>query len=358
MRHTSVKEYEKALSGGEPTWKNGETSLTRALNWYNYHSDTKESKKFTLQYLKEIKAQKTDIELIERVSDDYFQNLGFVCRMKLRGAPLSAENEKWIIEFIESLKNKKDFKVREDKPAVNIQERIADKSREYIGELEGEIDECLMSKDYVFEPYKWMQANSIKGAHTKYITDFFKKRLDELNEVLQGKDIQLKEGYSNFSKTDLKRYISLLEKIVSDSEKTQHNAKLTRAPRKKKAKSADKLISKLNYKKEDNGLKLVSVNPTDIVGCSQLWVFNTKTRKLGVYHASDAGGISVKGSTLLNYEESKSVQKTVRKPEVTLQEVLKAGKISLRKIIPDIKAVEQQLTGRINTDTILLRVIK
>ena len=33
MRHTSVKDYEKSLSGGEPSWKNGENSIAGALNW-------------------------------------------------------------------------------------------------------------------------------------------------------------------------------------------------------------------------------------------------------------------------------------------------------------------------------------
>jgi hypothetical protein len=88
MRHASVKDYEKSLSGGEPSWNKGETSLSLALNWYNYHSDSKESKKFTLSYLKEINASKKEIELIEKLSEDKFKNLGFVCRMKLRGAPL------------------------------------------------------------------------------------------------------------------------------------------------------------------------------------------------------------------------------------------------------------------------------
>lgn len=358
MRLTSVKEYEKALSGGEPTWKNGESSLTRALNWYNYHSDTKESKKFTLQYLKEIKAPKQDIEILEKVSDDFFQNLGFVCRMKLRGAPISTKNEKWIADFISSLKNKKTSEPKEESKTINIQERVADKSKEYIGELEGEIDECLLSKSYTFDPYKWMQTNSIKGAHTKFFIEFYSNRLQELEEALTGKDAQLKEGYSNFSKPELKKYINLLEKIIDDSKKMQHNAKLTRTPRKKKVKPADKVVSKMNYKKEDNGLKLVSINPADIVGCTQLWVFNTKTRKLGVYNSIDVGGLSVKGSTLTNFNEETSIQKTLRKPEVVLPEVLKGGKITLKKLLPSIKSVEQTMTGRINTDTILLRVIK
>jgi hypothetical protein len=90
----------------------------------------------------------------------------------------------------------------------------------------------------------------------------------------------------------------------------------------------------------------------------QLWVYNTKTRKLGVYHAEDAGGLSVKGSSLLNYNESKSIQKKLRKPEEILPEVLKGGKVFLKNVLVDIRAVESPLSGRLNEDTILLRIAK
>lgn len=362
MRLTSVKDYEKALSGGEPSWKSGESSITRALNWYNYHSDTKESKKFTLSYLKEIKADAEVIETISKVSDAHFQNLGFVCRMKLRGAPMTTRNEKWIENFLETLKEFKDvsaFKVDgEEAKVVSIQERVADKSREHIGEMEAVIDSCIEDSKYKWDSYTWMQCNNVKGAHTKYIIEFFERRITELEEAVKGKDKDLVEGYSNFTKAQLKEYINLLKHLCSDAQKIAHNSKLIRAPRKKKAKPVDKVIAKLNYKKDDNGYKLASVNPVDIVGCSQLWVFNTKTRKLGVYNADDSGGLSVKGSTIINFKQETSTQKTVRKPEAILPEVLKAGKITLRKVLPGINSVEQELNGRINTDTILLRVIK
>ena len=145
MRHSTLKDYEKALSGGEPSWKKPEMTMVRALNWYNYHSDTKESKKFTLSYLKETNASKSDIEILEKVSDEHFQNLGFVCRMKLRGAPLSEKNEKWIVTFIESLKKKIKPVVQVEVVGnvISIQERVEIKSREYIGELEGAIDDCI-----------------------------------------------------------------------------------------------------------------------------------------------------------------------------------------------------------------------
>jgi hypothetical protein len=129
-------------------------------------------------------------------------------------------------------------------------------------------------------------------------------------------------------------------------------------PRKKKAKPVDKIVEKLQFKKEDNGFKIVSINPADIVGGSQLWVFNTKTRKLGVYNSSDSIGLSVKGTSITNFDEKTSTQKTIRKPEVVLPQCLKGGKIVLRKLLPEINAVEQELTGRINSDIVLLRIIK
>ena len=364
MRHKSIKDFEKALSGGEPSWKKGETSLVSALNWYNYNSDSKECKIFTLSYLKEIETPKKEIEIFEQISDTEFQNLGFVCRMKLRGAPLTERNEKWISAFIKKLKEKsivkKEVIKTENKPVVSIQERVLEKTREYIGEIEGCIDDCFIVRDFktVFDPYEVMRSLEIKGVHTKHIVSVFQKKLEEIEKTIKGVDTQLIEGYSFLSKKELKEYSSLLKRIIEDCAKIAHTAKLTRLPRKKKAKPISKIIEKLQFKKEDGEYKAASINPSDIIGASQLWVFNTKTRKLGCYNATDIGGLNIKGTTLINFNEETSIHKTVRKPEVVLPATLKAGKVSLRKILPDINAVQQVLTGRINSDTILLRVIK
>jgi hypothetical protein len=156
----------------------------------------------------------------------------------------------------------------------------------------------------------------------------------------------------------LKDFVGILESIVIDSDKLAHNAKVVRKPRKKKVVSAEKLISKVQYKKSDDGLKINSIAPSDILGSSQLLVYNTKTRKLGVYHAIDKSGFSIKGTTLLNFNEQTSVQKNLRKPDVIIPDVIKSGKVSLRKLFIAINSVEQPLTGRFNSDTILLRVIK
>ena len=104
----------------------------------------------------------------------------------------------------------------------------------------------------------------------------------------------------------------------------------------------------------------MSIDPKKIIGAQELWVFNTKTRKLGKYVASNGFSseeLSVKGASIIGFDEKKSVQKTVRKPDVTLKEFQKAGKVALRKFLEDIKATDIKLTGRINKDIILLKVI-
>jgi hypothetical protein len=52
------------------------------------------------------------------------------------------------------------------------------------------------------------------------------------------------------------------------------------------------------------------------------------------------------------------VQKILRKPNVTLPEVLTGGKVYMRNLIDGIQAVESPLRGRINEDVVLVRIIK
>jgi hypothetical protein len=167
----------------------------------------------------------------------------------------------------------------------------------------------------------------------------------------------VREGYSNFTKPQLKKMVAYCDTIITDAMKIAGEAKINRKPRKRKAKTPDQLVSKVQYCEKFDDLKLVSIKPKDIIGAMQLWVFNTKTRKLGVYHADDAGGFSVKGTCVTNYTESKSISKTVRKPSEMLPEVLKAGKIALRNILSGIATKETLLNGRINKDIVLLRVL-
>ena len=176
---------------------------------------------------------------------------------------------------------------------------------------------------------------------------------------------QLKEGYANLSKEDVKKILEALSNIQMACQLVVDTSKATRKTRKRKPKSAEKLVEKLKYCKVDNKNSLASINPIDIIYANELWVFNIKTRKIGKYVASnidpqgqqrEGSGLSVKGTTIIGFSEKESVQKTLRKPEEKIKEFKEAGKVKLRTFIEDINAVDIKLNGRINTDTILLKV--
>ena len=333
-----------------------QTELTQALSWYAQNRDNKDATKYVADYFKKT----LKIQAPESVKSQA-STFGFVCRIVSMGGILNAPNKLWFDKTIEELKNAEQPADKSAKVAnvVSIQDHIKRKSSECIGELEGQIDELITTKFSAnVSPFAIMNTLEIKGAHTKFIIDHFKTRRAEYDEVLTTTDPEVKEAYSNFTKVQLKKLVAYCDQVIIDGMRLAGDSVKSRKPRKRKTKSAEQLVSKINYAKDFAELKLVSVDPKTIVGANQLWVYNTKTRKLGCYNAEDAAGLSIKGSTLQNFAESKSIQKTLRKPAVTLPEVLKGGKVALRNVLTEIRAAEGVLTGRINNDTILLRTIK
>ena len=334
-----------------------EKDLGIALSWYSINRKAKDSQKYASAYFK--KVHKLDILPVIKTKPTQF---GFVCRILTNGGVLSPERKEWFDGQVEELKKelvKAKAKVKTEQfievVKVNIQDRIREKAIECIGEFEGQIDDIILKSESP-QPYAVMHTLGIKGVHTRAILEWSREKRAEFEEVLTTDDSQLKEGYSNFKKTELKKIIAYCDQVILDCNKVAQS--VVRKARKRKAKSPEQLVAKMKYCLEFKDLSLTSVKSTDIIESMQLWVYNTKTRKLGVYHAEDAGGLSVKGSSIVNFSETKSIQKTLRKPEVMLPEVLTGGKVFLRNAIDSIKAVESKLTGRINADTILLRVMK
>jgi len=201
-----------------------------------------------------------------------------------------------------------------------------------------------------------LRGRDAKAAHARIIKELYVRQYNEYLELAEGKDEQLKEGYSHLSKAQIKKITAFYQEIISACEMLGQEAKVNRKPRAKKAQPKDKIVAKLKYAKTNEPLKLVSINPVDIVGAQELWVYNTKSRKLGKYVAEEYKELSVKGTSIINYNEFKSVQKTLRKPEDQLKEFKSAGKVALRKFLDDIKAVDIKLNGRINEEIIILKV--
>ena len=356
---TRIIDSNVVMYGHEPKFDRelSKIELMATLNWYTQNKDTRDAVKYANDYFR--KNYKLNVE---NVIKEYPTTFGFVCRILNNGGIINEKDITWFNETILKIKNDlANYKVEvvvDDKPVMpNIQDRIKEKASECIGELEGLLDEYTLSKFTSNpKPYGVMHTLNIKGVHTNRILEHWKRIRAEYDTVLTTEDELIKEGYSNFSKTEIKKIVGFCDSIITDCMKVVDEANKSRKPRQRKQKSPEQLVSKLKYL--DKHEELVSENSKDIIGALQLWVYNTKSRKLGCYNAEDASGLSVKGSSIISFNESKSTQKKLRKPEVTLPEILKGGKVYLRTALDDIKAVPATLNGRLNTDTILLRIIK
>jgi hypothetical protein len=336
---------------------------------------------------------------------------GISCKTLLDGAPdyVEKENEYWeslpgtmgskkpVTDFIKKrieeaitagskvvVEKKEEEKAKANVYVPTIQERIRDQSIDMVEDidewLEGWVQDSATFDPKGFDFKKHFQKLQPSQAHARKMKSFYDgvladyddlermptagqlKKMDEREADLWA---QLKEGYAHLKKADIKKFRTAIEELMTALDFIIDSAKATRKPRKAKPKSASKLIEKLKYAKTNDKYKLASINPEDIVGANELWVFNAKTRKLGKYVASnvdpkgmqrDGTGLQVKGTTIIGFDEAQSIQKTLRKPEEQLKDFKSAGKVKLRKFLDEIATTDTKLNGRINLDTLLLKV--
>jgi hypothetical protein len=262
----------------------------------------------------------------------------------------------------------------EDEEPVNvvkpptIQERIMEQACEAAQGIDNWL-EAGAKGTYNFNVH--FVATGVTQAHARKMIAQYQPQLDEYLKLLsmptpaklrkmneEEVDLweQLREGYSHMSKKQINHMITALQSIIDALNFVIDSSKANRKPRKSKPKSATKLVEKIKYLKKDDKLQLNSVSPETIVGAQELWIYNVQYRKFGRYVAADSGGLSVKGTSIVNYDLEKSVCKTLRKPTEQLKDFKNAGKVKLRTFFEDIKTTDIKLNGRSNEKTIFLKV--
>ena len=365
--------------GSEPVWdpvraleftdEEFDHHMRISLRYYNYFYTTKELKKYLVEWARQQadvahKFDKATIDKFAKASDSLLPLTPCaLAKAHKQGMPLHEKHVDYLVSSIRKVVDNLVDEVEVVDPTapvvvkVTIQDRLNEILKTHILHFEELEDKVIEGETVDPKAYDYLTGKNVPQGMLSRIAAVFEKRQDEMNEARAGKDEQLNEGYAHYKAADYKRFDAFYTKLIADLTSYGQVKKATKKVTVRKPPAKEKLVAKLKYLKEEKTLRLVSVNPVDIVGATELWVYNVKTRKLGKYVAEAMGGaLSVKGTAIVGFSETASVQKTLRKPDVQLKEFLAAGKIQLRKFIEDIKATEIKLTGRINPDTILLKV--
>ena len=349
--------------------------LKDALRYYGYFNSAKTMRKPMLEWLKLNTTDAAFIKSYKRSLDWRTPVPAYSLAMaSLAGMPTSEKHFDYIISKVTDAIShnatdgvqiavlSKEEKAKSAKKYVpSIQDRISAKISDHILHFEIAFEDGIIErkeKHPTPDVRTYLTTENVGASMIGRIVDHFQAQWDEIKGS-QGvnADEQLKEAYAHLKRADVKRFTEFYKAIIVELEMYKEQKKVARVPRQRKAVSKMKQTSRLNYLKLHDGLKLVSIQPEDIIDAKELWVYQTKYRKLGKYITDSYSTLGVKGTTITGFNTSASVQKTLRKPKEQLAEFKKAGKVKLRTFLEDVKAVDIKLTGRINKDTILLKAV-
>ena len=238
-------------------------------------------------------------------------------------------------------------------PQQRLQQKISNTIMQDLLSLE---DSWIEGEQASLDVYQMFGKHGLSGSATIPVRTVVEGWLLDYEDAYHKRCEQAVEGYSHLSRPELNRRIKECQLMLADLERIKAATKASRKVKIPRVASIDKQISKLNYKKEDTDFKIVSINPAQIVGKTKLFVFNTKYRQLSYYETDAVGGFQISGSTIKNFNKEASKKLTLRKPMDFLPLILKKTPIQIQKEIDGLSSKVSQANGRINKETIILRV--
>lgn len=375
------KDPDTKYFGSEPAFviqpENRSSEIIRSLNWYSRFYGRKDAKDLIVQYL-DLSGNEGLAKVMRKVDEsDLNPSMCWMARMTLRGLQLTETENKRLQDEINRLvktvtnpevkesqlkvNKKPEAKVEVSRP--NVQEIMKEKAREAAGEIEGMYDDYVLAgakASFNFKPLDELAKKNVLPQHIHMFTDNWNRKRAEIAEALEGKDAQLVQGYSHYTKTQLKNILKFIDQFLSDFNSYVSIKKAAKSkPRTRKAVPIEKVVAKLKFlkafKDPATKLDLVSVHPVKLHGSSEAWVYDTAKRKLHHYVADEySKTFTVKGNTLLGFDSNQSEVKTLRKPAEQIKEIM-GSKPAARKYFKEIKAVATSPNGRFNDAMIILR---
>tara|TARA_R110000796_G_scaffold109416_3_gene220838 strand:- start:102 stop:1253 length:1152 start_codon:yes stop_codon:yes gene_type:complete len=343
-------------------------SVYEAMRHYSYFYGQKDYVSWTVDWVKSNRP--SDLKSY-KAGEDWrtSSTLGSLVRIHSMGAPIPESYVDFINKQIDTVvsfgKINIESAVEEvvsDAPAVkkkNPSELLREKTLGVLGEIEGFIDEHLDgSLDKNFSLYTHLKGIDAAAQTARDIAKAYREMEAELTELIVEKTEDLVEGYSHLTLSQQKKLLKLVSGFISDSEKFVLSKKATRKPRAKRATPATKQAEKVIYQKESTDYKITSTSPAHIVGATEVYLFNTKTRVLKYLVTDKREGFIISGTSIKNYDKELSFKKKLRKPEETIDSINKVTRIRALKAFKALKTAETPTDARINSDTIILKVNK
>lgn len=354
----------------KPVWKQSQTQkdakehLSEAFDWYRKSFDHKKCVDALVKYAQN-RFTPSEIAEISKAEEGEFQKVhAWTADCIANGANLPTDIAARISVEISNLIRVVKIRQRKDRSDSrtprkhNVQDFIAAKVSEVLGELDEIQDQFTENFKIDFNPVEFLATRDLKNPHLTKIAAWHQRILDELTEVQS--DEYMKEAYSLYTKPQIKKWIAH-ERAILDACQSLSNRKKKR--RKKQTKKVDisKVTKEIEYTKDSTEYG-IGEPVENIFTTSQAWIFNTKSRILTHLVSKNEEGLSIRGKTIRNFDEKNSSAKRLRlsknyHPKEVLNRIREGGKVELRKIMDSISSKPSRLSGIISEDTLIVKTI-
>ncbi len=372
MHKFKVPISESKHLGTEPVWVDGyeptnyQSEFGNALNWYSYIVEAKDCRAFLADWFK---GDKDKLKTLSKIPDKLIpRTYANTARISMRGFPVSDEHKSRIWDKVQEVANKRiQLEETDDsaEPVVKIAKVLPLAPNFIVSDVDDEIENLIIGEDtksmgQILMPYRMTDKHYLDciAKIEPMLAEF--SELVEIRRLPKGQlndmQMQLLESYEHLSGMKIvKDIVKLLESYINDLKKS-HVSKQVAKVKKKKPKDKTKLVKSVKFLKEDTELGMTSVDPVNLLNCSEVWVYDTKTRKISKYFSPIGGGITVKGASLVGYEESMSSSRLLRKPETQLKEFMELKKNDLTKWYSSVKSKPGLVRARMTATTLILKV--
>jgi hypothetical protein len=350
--------------GGEPSLGifPSKMDLVKAFNWYAQCVEPDQRSQFIVAYMQqENRWTENQVSFLEKKGKKFPETWAYISRMLTNGAILEDSTKEQLDDNINGFLAKKFVEVDDEGVPVEApkpkREAVSAVLVNCINFIEMEIENIQAGKgndDINF--YEELTRLNCSSKEAKQLQGVFDRQLTEFLALYSGKIEDLNEAYAFLKKNAIQRLAVMSISLRKDLESLV-NTKKERVVRKRRRKEVPvtKQIARLRFLKESTEFKIASVDPTKVIGAKMLVTFNTKSRMLSIFEASDDKGIQVKGINLINVT---SRVKKLRRPQEVLVSLLSGSKIFAKTQFERITTTEYQSNNKPTTDTILLRVFQ
>ena len=239
-------------------------------------------------------------------------------------------------------------------PAVKLMRKINNTIMQELLDLE---DKWIDGDDATINIYDRFKYHGLTNTAISHVKPMIEGWLLDYEDAYYKRCDQAVEGYSHLKRSTLNHRIKVCKAMLEDLERIRSATKATRNVKVKRPKSVDKQVARVQYKKEDNDFKIVSINPIQIPTKTRLYAFNTKNKMVIEYITESVNGFEISGSTIKNFSKGLSRTICLRKPLDFLPIVLQKTPKQIDAAWQTLKTKTKVPNGRINKDTILLRVL-